>query len=92
MEANYQNTDKQKFKAPFDVEESSEENVCRGHGGQSGDQGETIEEDQPGHATCWGLPSLGSCPVLPSCAVRLKPNKTVFHLSNKTLSIGIQAW
>lgn len=31
MEANYQSTDKQKFKAPFDVKESSEESVCRGH-------------------------------------------------------------
>lgn len=28
MEANYQSTDKQKFKAPFDVKESSEESVC----------------------------------------------------------------
>lgn len=37
------------------------------------------------------VPSFLSCPVLPSFEVQLKPNKTVFHLSNEALDVGIQA-
>lgn len=36
-----------------------------------------------------GVPLLRSCPVLLSCVVRLKPNKTVFHLSNECWHPGL---
>lgn len=91
MEASYQSRDKQ-FKTPFDVKESSGEGVGRGHvETRRGIKGKPQSRTSQGTGDMLRVPWLGSCPVLPSCAVRLKSNEAVFHFSSEALSISIQA-
>lgn len=81
MEASYQSRDEQMFKTPFDVKESSEENVGRGHvETRRGIKGKPRCRTSQETSDMLRVPWLGSCPVLPSCVVRLKSNKTSLPL------------
>lgn len=83
MEASYRSTDKQKFKAPFDVKETSEESVGRGY--VEARRGVKAQRRiSQGTSDVLGSHRLEHVQCSrPSCVVRLKPNKTSSTLGTR---------